>query len=263
MELDLKGVVGESPKVTRLATGFLAASGPVYSRRGYLLFCDAGADKILKLENGAVTAFRDPSNSARALTFDHQGRLLVCEKGRFTRTEKNGTVTVIASKSHMPSLQDPVDAVYAIDGNIYFCDDAALYQVRRDAKVLVASRDCERPAGLALAPDQQMLYATDAKRKNVQAFRINSDGTLEQGRIFADVPAGGLGGLKTDEDGRVWVALSASLAVFNRAGTALGTLTIPETPTNLAWAEGFRNIVATTQSSIYRIEARVNGTRTY
>src|SRR5205823_4666031 len=113
------------------------------------------------------------SNSAQALTFDHQGRLLVCEKGRLTRIEKNGAVTVIAGKSQTPSLQEPLDAVYAIDGNIYFCDRAALYQVQRDGRVRVASRDCERPAGLALAPNQQMLYASDTKRNNLQVFRIN------------------------------------------------------------------------------------------
>src|SRR6266705_2584680 len=124
MQLDLKGLV-----VTRLTTGVVAASGPVYSRRGYLLFCDAGAGKILKWENAAVTVFRDASNSARALTFDHQGRLLVCEKGRLTRIEKNSAVTVIAGK-----LQNPLDVVFAIDGNIYFCDAAALYQVQRDGR---------------------------------------------------------------------------------------------------------------------------------
>ena len=245
------------PKLTRLTKGLVAASGPVYSRRGYLLFCDAGAGKILKWENGAVTVFRDASNSARGLTFDHQGRLLVCEKGRLTRIEKNGAVTVIAGK-----LQDPLDVVFAIDGNIYFCD-GALYQVQRDGKVRVASRDCERPVGVALAPNQQTLYVTDAKRNNVQAFRINADGALEKGRIFADTPAGGLGGLKTDEDGRVWVALTGGLAVFSREGKPGDMVPVPETPTSLAWGEGFRNIFVTSQSSVYHIEARVNGTRTY
>src|SRR5256885_541599 len=143
MDNELRGIVGETPQVTSLATGFSSASGPVFSRRGYLLFCDAGASKILQWQGGSLTVFRDPSNGANGLTFDHQGRLLACEKDRLTRTEKNGGVTVLADTSRVPSLRGPLDVVFAIDGNIYFCDGVAVYRARGDGPVQVATRDCK------------------------------------------------------------------------------------------------------------------------
>ena len=109
------------PKETlqQIATGFALAEGPVYSRRGYLLFTDIRNQRIHKWEKGKLTVFRENSNRANGLTFDHQGRLLVAEGGgRVTRTEKNGSTTVLAEAG----LQGPNDLVYAIDGSIYFTD---------------------------------------------------------------------------------------------------------------------------------------------
>src|SRR5215469_13227611 len=98
-------------KVRKIAGGLGAAAGPVFRRRGYLLSSDVKANRILKWEKGALSILRENSNGARANTFDHQGRLLTCESGRATRTEKDGKITVLAS-----GLKAPADLVYAIDG---------------------------------------------------------------------------------------------------------------------------------------------------
>lgn len=66
----------------KVASGFQFTEGPVHSRIGYLLFSDIPANRILKYERGQVTVFRENSNGANGLTFDHQGRLLACEGGR-------------------------------------------------------------------------------------------------------------------------------------------------------------------------------------
>src|SRR5690242_3360949 len=100
----------------KVAGGFRFAEGPVFSRRGYLLFSDIPASRIMKWEKGAVTVFRENSNGSNGLTFDHQGRLLACERNRVTRTEKDGAITVLAEG------KGPNDIVYAIDGSIYFSD---------------------------------------------------------------------------------------------------------------------------------------------
>ncbi len=256
MEPELKAVLGEAPKVTRVVTGFASASGPVFSRRGYLLFCDAAAAKILKWEDGAMTVFREAGNGARALTFDHQGRLLACEKNRVTRIEKNGTITVLSP------AREPSDVVYAIDGSIYFSDAAGVHMLKRGGGAGTLSRDCERASSVALSPTQQVLYVVGSGR--VCAFAIRSSGSLEKPSVFADVSARGLTGLKTDEDGRVWVAAGAEgVLVFSREGKRLGNVDVPEPVSGLTWGEGFRNLFVTTPSSIYRIEARANGTRTF
>jgi gluconolactonase len=263
MESELRDLVGEPTRITRLAAGLVSAGGPVFSRRGYLLFSDTGAGKILRWQDGAVSSYRDGAVEPRGLTFDHQGRLLVCEKGRLVRVEKNGSVTGLAGGSRGPAVRDPTDVVYAIDANIYFCDGAAVYRVHRDGRVLPASRDCERPVGVALSPNQQALYVTDAGRKAVQAYAINPDGALAAGRVFASLEDDSPGGLKTDESGRVWVAGARGVTVFSSDGKPLGAIPFPEPLTNLNWAEGFRNLIVTSRTSVYRMEARVDGTRTY
>ncbi|MGH9665944.1 MAG: SMP-30/gluconolactonase/LRE family protein [Bryobacteraceae bacterium] len=255
MDAELKSITGDSPKVTRIATGFHKAAGPVYSRIGYLLFCDA--DNVLRWQDGSLTVFRPESNQPRALTFDHQGRLLACEKDRLTRTEKNGGITVLAKGSGL------ADVIYAIDQNIYFCDAKAVYRVKRGGGTASATHECRQPGGVALAPNQQRLYVSDSASKTIRVFDIADNGALANGRVFAGVKQSPLRGLKTDEGGRVWLAGPSGILVFNRQGEQIGEIPIPEPPSNLNWAAGFRDIIATAGNSVYRIEARTNGTRTF
>ena len=256
MAAELKSIVGDSPKVTKITGGLARAGAPVYSRIGYLLFSDIAAGKIMKWQGGSLTVFRDNSNGANGITFDHQGRLLAGEKGRVTRTEKDGKLTVLAQRG-------ATDVVYAIDGNIYFSGTAAVHRIHPKSGEAVASRDCERPSGIALAPNQQRLYVADAGQRNIRIFDIAANGALQNGRVFADIKVGPPGGLKTDESGWVWVAGPGGIWVFNKEGNSLGTIAVPESPGNLNWGEGFHNLFVTAQTSIYRIAAKVNGTRTF
>src|SRR5262245_33649501 len=107
----LDRVVGSPPKIERIAEGFTFTEGPVFSRIGYLLVTDVRAEppKILRWENGKVTSVRENSNRANGLTFDHQGRLLTCERDRVTRTEKDGSITVLASGYQGSPLLNPND----------------------------------------------------------------------------------------------------------------------------------------------------------
>ena len=272
MSLDL--VMGSPPKIDRVVTRFTSTGGPVFSRRGYLLFSDGGANRIMRLEDGNVKPFRENSNGARGLTFDHQGRLLTCERDRVTRTEKDGNITVLASAFEGARLTGLNDLVYAIDGSIYFSAmqagsetrSAAVYQITRKGELRVASRECVRPNGVALAANQQKLYVADGDPRNVRVFEIRGDGSLRNGRIFSEVKgdvAGGPNGLKTDESGNVWVAGPGGIWVFDGAGKHLGTVPLPETPSNCGWGAGFRNLYVTAGASVHRIETKVNGTRTY
>jgi gluconolactonase len=276
--MTLDRVVGSPPKIEKIAEGFTFTEGPVFSRIGFLLFTDVRAEppKILRWENGKVTTFREKSNRANGLTFDHQGRLLTCERDRVTRTEKDGSVTVLASAFEGSPLLSPNDLVYAIDGSIYFSvikpraiegrDNPGLFQITRNGRLRLASRECTRPNGVALAPNQQRLFVADSEERNVRVFDINGDGSLKSGRIFCQVKGeapSGPDGLKTDESGNVWVAGPGGIWVFDAAGEHLGKITLPETPSNCAWGAGFRNLYVTAVSSVYRIETKVNGTRTY
>jgi len=243
--------------VEKVAEGFGFTEGPVFSRRGYLLFSDLRARRILQWERGKVTVFRENSNGSNGLTFDHQGRLLAAERNRVTRTEKDGRITVLAE------AQYPNDLVYAIDGSIYFTDHPAgvVYQITRRGEVRAVARDCRSPNGVALAPDQQKLYIADMKAGQLRVYRIEPDGGLSEGRVLAAVP--GPDGLKTDESGAVWVASDDGIVVFDAEGRRTATYAVPERPSNCAWGEGFRNLYITARTSVYLLKTAAAGTRTY
>jgi gluconolactonase len=234
----------------------------------------------MKLENGKVTAFRTDSNRANGLTFDRLGRLLACEAGRVTRTEHDGRITVLADQFEGKGLNIPNDLVCAIDGSIYFSDlrfrdpppnpartdFSALYQITPQGKVRVASRDCQRPNGMALTANHQKLYLADSGPRALWIYDIAADGSLINGHLFADMSSGRTGvpdGLKTDQDGNIWVAGPRGVWVFNARGEHLGIVALPESPTNCCWGGDFRELYVTAQRSVYKITTNVDGTRTY
>ena len=216
------------------------------------------------MEKGQLTVYREKSNHARGNTFDHQGRLLTCEANRVTRTEKDGKIEVLAS-----NVKEPADLVYGIDGSIYFSDPPAglVWQVPRPGKPGNAEprkvvTDCERPFGVALAPNQQSIFVTDAARREVRVYGINADGSLGNGSAVAtldDHPAG----LKTDESGDLWIACEAGIRHFDKAGKLVATIALSEPATYCNWGEGFHDLYVTAGAGVYRVAAKVNGTRTY
>jgi sugar lactone lactonase YvrE len=280
---ELSDIVEPGAQVEKVLSGFQFTEGPVFSRIGFLLFSDIPRNRIMKYTPGkGVTVFRENSNGANGLTFDHQGRLLACEggAGRVTRTEKNGSITVLADRIGGKALNAPNDIVYCIDGNIYFsdlrarnaaassgkADFSALYQITRKGEVRVASRDLKRPNGVALAANQQTLFAADTEGQSVWAYDLAPDGSLVRGRIAADLKherPGGPDGLKTDEAGNLYVASHGGVWVFNRTGKHLGILATPEQPSNVGWGDNYRTLYITARTSVYRIRLKNNGTRTF
>jgi gluconolactonase len=243
----------------KIISGYRATAGPVFSRRGYLLFSDVASNRILKWESGKITVVRENSRGAKSNTFDHQGRLLTCEADRVTRTEKDGKITLLASR-----VKEPADLVYAIDGSIYFSDSPArmVYQITRKGDLRPFTRDCERPSGVALAPNQQRLFVADQARREIRVYDVAGDGSAGPGRLvttLADQPSG----LKTDESGGIWVACPGGIHHLDPSGKQVETIDVPEAAGNCNWGEGFRDLYITAGTSVYRARARVNGTRTY
>jgi gluconolactonase len=261
-------LLDRAAEIRQVATGFAFTEGPVFSRRGYLLFSDIPNEKIIRWERGAVSTLREKSNKANGLTFDHQGRLLAAEGGaRVTRTEKNGTITVLADDG----LQAPNDLVYAIDGSVYFSDlrGGRVYQITRErsgvggtpprgtVRVVI---ETPAPNGVALSPNQGQLYVADVKTNTVRRYEIAADGRLGEGADFAPVR---VDGLKTDEGGNVWMASRDGIVVYSAGGQHLGTVKPPEPPSNCCFGEGFRGLYITARTSVYHVPTKVPGTRTY
>ncbi len=236
----------------KIASGFTRTQGPVFSRLGYLLFADF-PHRIIRWEKGKTSVFREESHGASGLTFDHQGRLLAAESGRITRTEKNGSITVLAKTAGQAT-----DLMYAIDGSIYFTA-GGLFQITRDGKVRKVA-GAASASGVALSSNQLQLYLSAGPE--VHRFEVAGDGALDKGKLFATLPAPA-GGLKTDETGNVWVATRAGIHTLDRTGAAISDLPLPEEPVNLNWGAGFHDLYVTSGTSVYRVPCHCPGTRTY
>src|SRR3954451_14828474 len=251
-------LIDKNAEIKQVCTGFEFTEGPVFSRRGFLLFSDIPNAKIMKRERGQVTTFRENSNKANGLTFDHQGRLITAEGGgRVTRTEKDGKITILAEEG----LQGPNDLVYAIDGSVYFSDlpKSRVYQItpqrsgvggappKGEVRVVAES---PAPNGVALSPNQQQLYVADVSTNVVKVHDIENDGTLKNGRDFAPVR---VDGLKSDEMANVWMSSRDGIYVYDSDGQHLGTIKTPEGPSNCCWGEGFRGLYITAHKSVYQI----------
>jgi gluconolactonase len=202
-----------------------------------------------------------------------------------TRTEKDGSVTVLAGQFNGVRLSGPVDLIYAIDGSVYFTDSGvgstadngrpvkspAVYQITRTqipgaSRLQKVSEEYERPAGVTVGPKQNLLYVSDAGRKNIRVHEIRADGSLSPSRVFAELGSkepGEVGGLETDEKGHVYAAGPGGLWVFSAAGRHLGTVVFAEPPVNCCWGAGFSGLYVSAGTSVYHVGSRVAGTRTF
>jgi gluconolactonase len=282
----LSDLLDPGARVEKVLTGYQFTEGPVFSRLGFLLFSDIPANRIHRwVPGGTAEVFRENSNGANGLTFDRQGRLLACEgrAGRVTRTEKDGSITVLADRFEGKALNAPNDLVHAIDNSIYFTDlrartaqpgdgkveFSAVYQIRAPhgaaPTLRVATREMGRPNGVALGANQQTLVVADSERQNVVAYDLAPDGALKSGRVVADMKhaqPGGPDGLKTDENGNVYAVGHGGVWVWHE-GRHVGTIETPEKPSNLAWGDNFRTLYITAVTSVYRVRVKGTGTRTF
>ena len=289
----LERVIGPEAKAEKIAGGFATTDGLAYSRLAYLLFSDPAADAILKYtptvqfvsgksigkiaQTTPVTVFRKPSGGVRGLTFDRQGRLLACESTarRVTLTEKDGSIKVLARNYQGKPLNGPRDIVHAIDGSTYFtapepdqvgpAAPPGVYQVTRDGELRLVASDVPRAAGVTLSPDHRIVYCSDSLGV-IRAFDILPDGRLAPGRRLAALTAEEgthAGGIKTDDEGRIYCAGPGGIWVFNSQGVHLGTLPIPESVTNLGWGDDYSVLYVAAGTSLYRIPLKVAGTRTF
>lgn len=282
-------LISSRAEVTPVATGFGFAEGPVFGRQGTMYFSDPPSGRILQYHippwktgpaEGKLSVFS--SGRARGLTLDHQGRLLMCDigAGQVVRREPDGSDTVLASHFRGRRLNSPHDLVCAVDGSIYFTDNpqrgqtgragrtglARIHQITRGGELRVASDACGRPAGVALGPRQLDLYVTDSMQMNIRVFGIAPDGSLVSNHVFGELKSeqpGRVAGIKTDEEGNVYTAGPGGIWVFDRNGVNLGTVVLPEQPSNLCWGRAFLGLYFTARRSVYYLPTRVPGTRTF
>ncbi|WP_432845405.1 SMP-30/gluconolactonase/LRE family protein [Amycolatopsis sp. CA-161197] len=278
------GRVGGDARLERLYDGCRWAEGPVYFPAARsLVWSDIPDDRMLRWDEttGAVGVFRHPAGYANGNSRDRQGRLLTCEQGprRVTRTEHDGSITVLADRFEGKRFNSPNDLVEAADGAVWFTDPRYgissdyegfraeseiggdhVYRIDPSGSVTVVADDFERPNGLAFSRDGSQLYVVDTQRGHLRRFDVTPRGTLTGGAEIARCRQGNFDGLRLDDQGRLWAATGGGVDCFAPDGTLLGGLKVPEPVANLVFGGPKRNILyicATT--SIYSIMLTVTG----
>jgi gluconolactonase len=287
-----------SGTVERLATGFYWAEGPVWFGDGrYLLFSDIPNNRILRWDDcsGALSEFRKPANNANGHARDGQGRLISCEHltRRITRTEYNGTITVLADRFQGKRLNSPNDIVCARDGSIWFTDPMfgilgkwegepadsetpmAVYRLPPNGGELQrVIDDLNAPNGLAFSPDEKILYMVESRatpHRKIWAYDVGANGALSNKRMFADAQGpGAYDGIKVDATGHVWCGFGCStgaqseqldgVRVYNPAGKAVAQIHLPERCANLCFGGAKNNrLFMAASHSLYALYVNTTG----
>ncbi|MFC3208857.1 SMP-30/gluconolactonase/LRE family protein [Aquamicrobium soli] len=271
--------------VERLWTGGRWLEGPAWFSAGrYLVFSDIPNNRMMRYDDtdGSVSVFRQPSNNSNGNTVDFQGRLVTCEHQarRVTRTEHDGSITVIADRFQGKRFNSPNDVAVHPDGSIWFTDppygiltdyegDRAeleqdgshVYRVGPSGGEAVRVIDTMvKPNGLAFSPDGSTLYVSDTGvshqkggPKHIRKFRLDGPSLKDEG-VFATCTAGLFDGFRFDVAGRLWTSAGDGVHCYDPDGTLLGKIRIPETVSNLAFGGPKRTrLFITARQSLYSV----------
>jgi gluconolactonase len=283
--------------VERLYTGTRWAEGPVWFADGrYLLFSDIPNNRMLRWleDTGEVSVFRSPSNYSNGNSRDRQGRLITCEHDtrRVTRTEYDGTITVLIDRFQNKKLNAPNDLVTHSDGAIWFTDPgygimsnyeghkasfelpANVYRLDpKSGEATVVANDMDKPNGLCFSPDEKKLYIADTGApkqpgdpRPIRVYDVLDGVRLKNGRQFVNLSPGSSDGIRCDVDGNLWSAAGWAgegyngVQVFAPDGALIGKVHLPETCANLCFGGAKRNrLFMAASQSLYSVYVETQG----
>lgn len=279
--------------VERLWTGSRWAEGPAWFPAGrYLVWSDIPNNRLLRWDevNGVVSDFRNPANNTNGNSVDREGRLISCEHltRRVTRTEHDGSISVLCDKVDGKRLNSPNDVVVKSDGSIWFTDPdygilndyegkrveselGGCYVYRVDpqtAQVSVVATDFVKPNGLAFSVDEKHLYVSDTGGTHVaggpahiRKLAVGADGkSLDSGSVFIEFSNGFFDGFRLDTDGRIWTSAGEGVNCYDPDGTHIGRLVLPNLVSNVEFGGAELNrLFITATTSLYSVYLSVNG----
>ncbi|WP_158939540.1 SMP-30/gluconolactonase/LRE family protein [Burkholderia sp. S171] len=250
------------------------SEGPVwFGDSRSLVWSDIPNNRMLRWdeETGEVRTFRKPSNNANGNTRDREGRLVTCEHltRRVTRTEYDGSISVLADQYNGKPLNSPNDVIVKSDGSIWFSDPTfgidgfyegerkdpelkpAVYRVDgKSGEITMMSDTLIGPNGLAFSPDETVVYIVDSRAspRKIFAFDISHDGLkLTNQREVIDAGQGTPDGFRVDVHGNLWCGWGMGsdeldgVRIFTPQGEAIGHIALPERCANVCFGGRYRN----------------------
>jgi gluconolactonase len=280
-------------RVERLWTGARWAEGPAWFGGGrYLVFSDIPNNRLMRFDetDSSMSVFRQPSNNSNGNTTDREGRLVTCEHlgRRVTRTEHDGSMTLLADRYQGKRFNSPNDVVVKSDGTIWFTDPSygiladyeggkagseigACHVYRIDpatGDVTIVADDFVKPNGLAFSRDESILYVADTGishdpngPKHIRAMQVHGNGaSLGKSKVFADCTSGLFDGFRVDADDRIWASAADGVHCYLPGGTLIGKIRIPELVANVCFGGAARNrLFICGCTSLYSVFLAING----
>jgi gluconolactonase len=291
----LDAIVPQDATIEKLADGFQFTEGPLWFPAGHLWFSDVVGNVVRQWSPAGVTEILRPGGydgsdappgsyiGPNGMVADRDGAVLLCQHGnrRIARITKDRQVSTHVDRFEGKRLNSPNDLVYKSDGSLYFTDPPyglvgqdedpkkelpfnGVYRFS-GGKVQVLVRDLTRPNGIALSPDEKVLYVanSDEKRKIWMRYEVRPDGTVSNGRVFYDASsqaeAGLPDGMKVDSKGNVYATGPGGVWIFSPDGRHLGTIKPTETPANCGWGDDGKTLYITAVTGLYRIKLTAEG----
>ncbi len=296
----LDALIDRTALIARAATGFKFVEAPLWRRsQGVLWFSDVVGNVVYQLApNGKVTEVLNPGgydgnslpaggyNGPNGMAVGPNNTVTLCQHGnrRIVSIGRDRKVTVLVDRFEGQRLNSPNDVVYAPDGSFYFTDPPYGLPKRNDdpdkdlkfngvfrfanGKLQALITDIPTPNGIAFAPDYRILYLTNSQgtRKQWMAYDIAADGSVSNGRVFADASAsterGAMDSMDVDSAGNLYATGPGGIWVISPAGKHLGTIKAPEATSSVAFGDkDGRTLYITATSSVYKLRVKVPGQR--
>jgi gluconolactonase len=297
----LDDLLAADAKFEKLSDGHKWVEGPVWSTRGgFLLWSDIPNNVVHKWQpGGAVSEYLKPSGysgsepftgpepGSNGLTFDREGHLILCQHGdrRVARMDAPGEFTALADKYEGKRLNSPNDVVVHSSGAIYFTDPPyglpgrwddpkkelpfqGVYRHGTDGALTLLTKELYAPNGLAFSPDERTLYVaqSDPKKAIWMAYPVKADGTIGEGKVFADATSlvgeahpGLPDGMKVDTKGNIWTTAPGGVWIFTPTGEHLGTIVTGVPTANLAWGDDGSTLYITANHAVWRVKTKAVG----
>ena len=284
-------------ELATVVTGFDFTEGPIWQpHEQALIFSDIMGNSLYRWSaQDGLKKLRRNSYMANGNAFDQQGRVITCEHAtsRVTRSDlrrcdpiTNDGLEVLATHYQGKQLNSPNDVVVKRDGMIYFTDPAAgrsvVYGIPREQELSFAGvyrlhpatkevtllvDDFVLPNGLCFSLDERQLFVNDTRRLHIRVFDVQADGTLANGRLWAEITGEGAGvpdGMKFDQAGNIYCCGPGGVHLFDGAANCLGVIHMPEQTANFVFGDAdLCSLYITASTTVYRVRVKVPGYATF
>ena len=265
----------------------LWGEGPCYiPHKDMLVWSDNPNNRMLKLLDGKVSEFRNPSNFCNGNTIDNEENLISCSHGGrcLYLTKDFVNSTILLDSYNGKKLNSPNDVVVKSDDTIWFTDPPygiisdyegyvgdqeydGCYVFRYNPKIKkldVMLKDLNRPNGIAFSNDEKKLYIADTGDgiKHLYVYELDKDTNLINKQLVYDFKPFFSDGFRSDIDGNIWTSAGKGIKCFDPNNNIIGQILLPEVVSNLEFGGKEGNILyVTATTSLYMLELNQIGAK--